>query len=285
MIFIEKLRAAHELYERLGIEPKLATFEDFLALRWSLGQHEYELVSADQVTGLDIHTKTGKNRQTLVVYTLPTIAPLPASMPKPDVAAPKPKRKDNMITLFFDTETDGMLRFRDADDHPDQPRLLQIAMILADEEKVWAEVSLLVHAERPVPDEVFKIHGISEELSKRYGVVPQLAAAMFNNLARTADQIVCHNVDFDIRIMKAQFARMKRDVSDWNSKPTVCTMKQSTAILKLPGTRGCFKWPRLQEAFCALVDPAGFEGAHDALADVRACRKVYEALMRMEKQA
>ena len=280
MIFIEKLRAAHELYEKLGIEPKLATFEEFLSHGWQ-NDAGADLVLQSQSAGLalDLQLKNAVCFKTLVVYTLPQVAPPPASMPKPDVAAPKPHRKASMITLFVDTETDGMLRFRDADDHPDQPRLLQIAMILADENKTWAEVNLLVHAERPVPEEVFKIHGISEEMSKRYGVAPQLAAATFNHLARAADQIVCHNVDFDIRIMKAQFARMKRDVSDWNSKPTTCTMKLSTSVLKLPGTRGGFKWPRLQEAYQALVDPAGFEGAHDALADVRACRAVYNKLI------
>lgn len=284
MIFIEKLRAAHELYERLGIEPKLATFEDFVSVGWQNDSTEENILRGTQPTAfldrriwIDIGKKTASfgGRK----YSLPVAAPPPTSMPKPDIAAPKPPRKDTMITLFFDTETDGMLRFRDADDHPDQPRLLQIAMILADEQKVWAEVSLLVHAERPVPDEVFKIHGISEALSKRYGVVPQLAAAMFNNLARTADQIVCHNVDFDIRIMKAQFARMKRDVSDWNSKPTYCTMKKATPVLRISSDRGGFKWPKLQEAYKLLVDPAGFEGAHDALADVRACRAVYNKLI------
>ncbi len=279
MIFIEKLRAAHELYDKLGIEPKLATFEEFLALEWSQSPINENTVIATSSLSIDTVRKSAYHLLTDRVYTLPTVAPVPASLPKPDVATPKPPRKDNMITLFFDTETDGMLRFRDADDHPDQPRLLQLAMILADEQKTWAEVNLLVHAERPVPEEVFRIHGISEEMSKKYGVVPQLAAAMFNSLARTADQIVCHNVDFDIRIMKAQFARMKRDVSDWNSKPTYCTMKKATPVLRIASDRGGFKWPKLQEAYMALVDPAGFEGAHDALADVRACRAVYNKLI------
>lgn len=280
MIFIDKLRAAHELYEKLGIEPKLATFDEFLALQW-VNDAADELI-LQGITGslcLNLKTKTGHSFKTGRVYTLPTAPPPPASMPKPDIAVPKPSRKANMITLFFDTETDGMLRFRDADDHPDQPRVLQIAMILADEQKTWAEVNLLVHAERPVPDEVFKIHGISEEMSRKYGVVPQLAAAVFNHLARSADQIVCHNVDFDMRVMKAQFARMKRDVSDWNSKPTYCTMKKATSVLKIASDRGGFKWPKLQEAYKALVDPEGFEGAHDALADVRACRAVYHKLI------
>ena len=56
-----------------------------------------------------------------------------------------------------------------------------------------------------------------------------------------------------------------------------CTMRIATNVLKIPGPRG-FKWPTLQEAYKRLVDPAGFEGAHDAITDVKACAAVFYAL-------
>jgi hypothetical protein len=48
--------------------------------------------------------------------------------------------------------------------------------------------------------------------------------------------------------------------------------------LKLPNSRGGYKWPTLDEAYRVLVDPSGFKDAHDAMADTRACRGVYYAL-------
>ena len=57
-------------------------------------------------------------------------------------------------------------------------------------------------------------------------------------------------------------------------KVDFCTMLNTVEIVKIPGRKG-YKWPKLDEAYRILVDPDGFEGAHDALADVKACRKVF----------
>ena len=58
-------------------------------------------------------------------------------------------------------------------------------------------------------------------------------------------------------------------------------MLSSMPVLKLPGRYGNYKWPKLEEAYKFLVDPAGFEDAHDALVDVKACAAVLDALEEM----
>lgn len=45
-------------------------------------------------------------------------------------------------------------------------------------------------------------------------------------------------------------------------------------ICKLPGQYGDWKWPKLTEAYQHAFGKT-FDGAHDALADVRACKDVY----------
>lgn len=53
-------------------------------------------------------------------------------------------------------------------------------------------------------------------------------------------------------------------------------MHSTTRILCLPqpsGRKGN-KWPKLTEAYEGLVNPAGFGGAHNALADVNACAEI-----------
>jgi DNA polymerase III epsilon subunit-like protein len=54
-------------------------------------------------------------------------------------------------------------------------------------------------------------------------------------------------------------------------------MKATTSICKLPGKYGDYKWPKLQESHLHFFGKE-FEGAHDAMADVRACAAVYWAL-------
>lgn len=51
-------------------------------------------------------------------------------------------------------------------------------------------------------------------------------------------------------------------------------MKAMTPICKLPGTYDDFKWPRLSEAYRFAFNE-DFSGAHDAMADVRACLRIY----------
>jgi len=54
-------------------------------------------------------------------------------------------------------------------------------------------------------------------------------------------------------------------------------MKTLEPIMKLPGKYG-YKFPTLDEAYRAYVDPMGFEGAHDAMKDVEACAAVLWAI-------
>ncbi len=89
--------------------------------------------------------------------------------------------------------------------------------------------------------------------------------------------MVCHNVNFDIKIMSYAYYRagIVNTLIDYRK---VCTMKTATPVLKIPSVRGGYKWPKLQETYQALVDEAGFESAHTADADAMACWKILRAL-------
>ena len=63
-------------------------------------------------------------------------------------------------------------------------------------------------------------------------------------------------------------------------------MTMASDIMKLPPTAKMVaagflknKPPNLTEAYKHFVDPAGFQGAHGALADARACALVHRAMM------
>ena len=86
---------------------------------------------------------------------------------------------------------------------------------------------------------------------------------------------VAHNIAFDEKILGAEFLRLGR-ATPFLKKPMHCTMKESTQYCALPGLYG-FKYPNLTELHRKLFQKA-FEGAHDAYADVRACKAAYYEL-------
>lgn len=183
-----------------------------------------------------------------------------------------------MIALFFDTETTG---FR-SDDFT--PEIVQIGAILQDTEsrRVLAELNVIVGVQNPIPERVSAIHGITDEIAEKYGVGRDNAQSLFGELAMIADVLVAHNIAFDLDIIDgawpaAAFITKK--------KQQFCTMLKLTPVLKLPKNGNAFhdsvdssyKAPKLIEAYRHFF-AADFENAHDAMADVRACRDVYFAM-------
>jgi DNA polymerase III epsilon subunit-like protein len=185
------------------------------------------------------------------------------------------------VLLFFDTETSGKYDFKADIYAPHQPHLVQIACILDDlMGNTIEEYETVVRVgDINIPLSTQEIHGISTAIANEKGIDIAVALTKFDKMCKGVNQIVCHNTDFDIKILHTSYHRASME-STFRDIPTYCTMKNSTDLLKLPGRYG-YKWPKLDEAYRVLIDPEGFEGAHDALNDVRACRKVYYALRKV----
>jgi len=132
----------------------------------------------------------------------------------------------------------------------------------------------------PIEDKAAEVHGITQQEIDSFGLSMKAAAGLFINFLNKADRIVGHNIDFDIVITEAMMIRSvtNYDLAVYREKPRVCTMLSSKDICRLPGKYRDFKWPKLEEAYRMLVDPAGFSGAHDALQDVIACWRLLQKL-------
>lgn len=191
------------------------------------------------------------------------------------------------MKLFFDTETTGIARFNLPPEHPTQPHIVQLGAILADDNRrVVAEMNLLVKPEGwTIPPEAAAVHGISTELAAASGLRVQTVVKLFMQLVLRADLIVAHNLDFDRMLVMAELARMAEatDLDLMRNRSGFCTMRAATPIMRIPGRAG-YKWPNLREAYAHFVG-GQFEGAHDAMADVRACRSVYYGLQAPAPQA
>lgn len=175
--------------------------------------------------------------------------------------------------LFFDTETTGKADFRAPSAAAHQPRLVQLGAILADEQgRELAALNLIIKPNGfEIPAEAAAVHGITTELARAVGVPVLDACEPFYSLARVAQGYVCHNTEFDRLIMDGELQRLRLDLPE---KSWHCTMKAMTSVCRLPGRYGDFKWPNLQEAHRHCFQRE-FDGAHDAMADVRACRDVF----------
>lgn len=185
------------------------------------------------------------------------------------------------MKLFFDTETTGKADFRAPTTDPRQPHIVQLAAILfSDEGEETASLGTIIKPDGwEIPAEAAAIHGITTEKALACGIPMLSALAVFSNFAHVADTLVAHNVEFDLLVVMANLARLNHDgarkcFDRMDDMPTFCTMKKTTPLCKLPGNYGDFKWPKLTEAHKHLFGTE-VEGAHDAMADVRACARIY----------
>jgi DNA polymerase III epsilon subunit-like protein len=184
-----------------------------------------------------------------------------------------------MLALVFDTETTGLLNRRAPLNDPSQPGIVQLCAEFSLDGKLVSGVNLFIHGEQPVEEKAFETHRISRDLTASVGITERQMCQLFIQMVSKADVLVGHNIEFDIQMILATMLRLGGTGELLRSKPIFCTMKQSTEVLKIPHpSRGGFKYPSLTEAYKALVDPRGFENAHDARADVLACHGVYNAL-------
>ncbi len=186
------------------------------------------------------------------------------------------------MTLVFDTETTGKADMKSPVTASHQPHLVQLGAILFDDDwKVRGELNLIVAPEwNPIPKEASDIHGITNEIALKCGVPLGSVMSAFGEMADIADAFVCHNFDFDYLVMAASHFRITQCVGAlmFMRDRSFCTMKATTQICKLPGAYGDYKWPKLQEAYKHFFGKE-FDGAHDAMADVRACAEVYRKVI------
>ena len=183
--------------------------------------------------------------------------------------------------LFFDTETTGLPKNWQAplEDLENWPRLVQLAWILADGYgKEVGGGNLIVKPEGFfIPEAASAVHGITTERAEREGISLDEALSQFVQAIEQSKIIVAHNISFDEKIIGAEFLRKKVE-HKFFERPQICTMLTSKDFCQIESGRG-YKWPKLIELHEKLF-ASGFDGAHDAMADVRACAKCFFELVK-----
>lgn len=188
--------------------------------------------------------------------------------------------------LAFDTETTDLPQPHLDMAHSSQPHLIQFAGVVFDDN--GREMDRLFTLVKPGPDAVlspqaFKAHGIALELAISDGMEPLEVFKWFTQQARSAELIVGHNVTFDIHVMAILGLRLTR--RHWFPPcPLFCTMIHAAPIVNIPPTarmiaagRYHAKAPTLSECIDHFFGEE-LAGAHNAVADVGACIRVFRHL-------
>lgn len=137
--------------------------------------------------------------------------------------------------LFFDTETSGLPRQMDAPVSrlENWPRVVQLAWILTDfQGRVISQQQYLVQPTgwRMQPG-ALKVHGITLAHARRHGQpLPDVLHRFALDLLQT-DSIIGHNVQFDQKILGAEFLRLGQ-TNPLQRRHAQCTMKMGAVFLQ-----------------------------------------------------
>ena len=185
--------------------------------------------------------------------------------------------------LFFDTETTGLPNSwsAPASQTTNWPRMVQLACLLYETNGTLVESrNFIIKPEGyTIPKDATDIHRITTERAMQEGVDLKTSLIDFQNLVSQATFLVAHNIDFDEKIIGAEFHR-KLGNDPLPKKKRFCTMKNPMIIhfCAIPPKRnGSYKWPKLSELHYKLFKKQ-FEEAHDASVDIAATAKCFFAL-------
>lgn len=139
-----------------------------------------------------------------------------------------------------------------------------------------------------VPEAAARVHGISHVMALACGVPLIVAVSALTNLWSCASVRVAHNLEFDDKVIRGAIRHLGRESTvEWPRGE--CTKNLAAPVLNLPPTKRMIetgflkpKSPSLRETYRFFFeeDPPGH---HSALADARACARIYLELLNQEK--
>lgn len=177
--------------------------------------------------------------------------------------------------LMIDTETNGLPLKHLSDSNIDKwPRLIQIAFLEYSKEGILlGRYSKIIKPFEFTIDNN-QISGISQEIAENEGESLYSVLSILSYAINEAEVIVCHNVNFDINVIFAEYQRMNMD-STLTNKSFICTMIKSLKFMNSES------YPKLSSLYLKLFGKE-IENAHNALADIEATSKCFWRLKELK---
>ena len=188
-------------------------------------------------------------------------------------------------TLFFDTETTGLAKYKSLSAlqmKGNWPDLVSICWIVYEgSERVKKEYHIIKPNGWTIPEATSRIHGITQEIAAEQGKSLDTVLESFKEDCRTVNYIVAHNMFFDRNVLFNAYAwRLETGPTTfWNAQKEICTMQKSKNEVKIPSKYGkpndMYKYPSLDELYRATFskDPPG--NAHSADRDVEVLTEIF----------
>jgi DNA polymerase III subunit epsilon len=175
--------------------------------------------------------------------------------------------------LIFDTETTGLTLHPSAPVEK-QPRMIEFGGVLLSLEsgEIEEEFSLLINPGAPLPPEIVKITGITDDDLRDAPTFSEILPQIVGIFLR-CEVVVAHNLPFDRSILRGELARAKVTEFPWPPREA-CTM----GMYRTEWGRD----PRLVELYESVMGHP-LAQTHRALDDVKAMVEVIqkEQLWRM----
>lgn len=166
-----------------------------------------------------------------------------------------------MREIVLDTETTGL-------DPAQGHRIVEIGCVeLLNAIPTGQTFHVYIHPDRDMPEEAFRVHGISLEFLSGKPFFAEIGAAFLEFVGEA--KLVAHNAEFDVRFLNAELARL--DLAPIAAERVIDTL--ALARRKFPGASNSL------DALCARfgVD-ASRRTKHGALLDAEILAEVYAEL-------
>lgn len=220
----------------------------------------------------------------------------------------------DMACVIFDTETNGLFRGQK------EPRMVQLAWSICTPEHAGIKKrSHIVRADDFDPNPTRKLsHGINKARALKEGIEAHTILREFISDIECfgVKFLVAHNVEFDVKVLRAESQRTGIDLASVLSLPKLCTMMASTWRLKLerPDTESRLdayrenhdmrrrrakrgyayyqqvlsertpKYPSLRELHSHFFGEINADW-HNALSDVEACERCFQIIAKEKIEA
>lgn len=165
--------------------------------------------------------------------------------------------------IIFDTETTGL--------NPSEHRIIEFAGLeMINRKATGKRLHLYIHPERDIPEEAFKIHGISLERLQNEPKFHEVADKIAEFIQGA--ELVAHNASFDMKFLDAEFSRLNMPMASHLAANVIDTLQLAKEIRSG------------RNSLDALCDAYAIDRtrrtAHGAMIDSELLAEVYLALTR-----
>ena len=185
---------------------------------------------------------------------------------------------DEKYVIVMDVETNGLIKHWSATPSKHNlhlfPNIVQMSWGLYHENgECKAMKNYIIKPNDWHMHESEKFHGISLEKASQEGIdIKTVLTEYKNDIENYCIKLVCHNIDFDRKVVLSELIRHDMDIKDIDE---YCTMKNSINYCKLKcKKKKGYKLPSLAELYRTCYNEE-LENPHNAYYDVINCAKCY----------